>query len=132
MKALFFAAALVTAGTAMAQEAPPPAPETPPAAEAPPPPAPETPPPAPDASAQPVAPGNGAPERDSRGVAVVSDPATAPAGTNAPVAQGPATINPNQAAAFATQPSSGEKPACSRTVTDNCTQTYERTRRARR
>jgi hypothetical protein len=60
---------------------------------------------------------------------VVSDPATAPAGTNAPAPPGPVTINPNQSAAFATQPSTGEKPPCSRTVTDNCTQTYEVGRR---
>jgi hypothetical protein len=99
MKALFAAAALFTAGAAIAQE--------------------------------PVAPANSAPERDSRGIVVVSDPATAPAGTNAPVPPGPVTINPNQAAAFATQPSTGEKPPCSRTVTDNCTQTYEGRHRAR-
>jgi hypothetical protein len=73
-----------------------------------------------------VAPGNAAPERDSRGIPVVSDPATAPAGTNAPAPTGAATPAPNQAAAFAMQPSTGEKPPCSRTVTDNCTQTYER------
>lgn len=97
MKLLFIAAALFTAGTAIAQDTPP----------------------------QTVAPANSAPERDARGVAVVSDPATAPAGTNAPVPPGPVTINPNQSAAFATQPSTGEKPPCSRTVTDNCTQTYE-------
>ena len=97
MKALFVAAALFTAGTAIAQDTPP----------------------------QPVSPGISAPERDARGIAVVSDPATAPAGTNAPAPAGPVTINPNQSAAFATQPSTGEKPPCSRTVTDNCTQTYE-------
>ncbi len=73
-----------------------------------------------------VAPGNTAPERDARGIAVISDPATAPAGANQPAPTGPATPAPNQAAAFATQPSTGEKPPCSRTVTDNCTQTYER------
>lgn len=99
MKALFLAAALFTAGAAVAQETVPPA--------------------------------NSAPERDARGIPVVSDPATAPAGTNAPVPAGPVTINPNQAAAFATQPSTGEKPPCSRTVTDNCTQTYERRARPR-
>ena len=77
---------------------------------------------------QTIAPGNSAPEKDARGVAVVSDPATAPAGTNAPAPSGtgPVVPNPNQAQAFATQPSTGEKPPCSRTVTDNCTQTYER------
>jgi hypothetical protein len=76
-----------------------------------------------------VAPGNTAPERDARGIAVLSDPATAPAGTNQPAPTGRAVPAPNQAAAFATQPSTGEKPPCSRTVTDNCTQTYERPHR---
>ena len=73
-----------------------------------------------------VAPGNTDPERDARGIPVISDPATAPAGANQPAPTGPAVPAPNQAAAFATQPSTGEKPPCSRTVTDNCTQTYER------
>jgi hypothetical protein len=104
MKALFVAAALFTASAAIAQDTPP----------------------------QPVAPGNSAPERDARGIPVVSDPATAPAGTNAPVPPGPVVVSPNQAAAFAPQPSTGEKPPCSRTVTDNCTQTYEVGRRGRR
>lgn len=99
MKALFAAAALFTAGAAIAQET--------------------------------VPPGNNAPARDSRNIPVVSDPATAPAGTNAPVPPGPLALpTTDQRAAFATQPSTGEKPPCSRTVTDNCTQTYER--RARR
>jgi len=103
MKSLIFAAALLTAGTALAQE--------------------------------PVAPGNTAPRTDSRGVVVVSDPAMAPAGTNQMVTIPPGALvgpNPNQATAFATQPSTGEKPPCSRTVTDNCTQTYEVGRRGRR
>jgi len=94
MKSMFFAAALMIGGAAIAQET--------------------------------VAPGNTAPEHDARGIAVISDPATAPAGTNQPAPQGPAVPAPNQSAAFATQPSTGEKPPCSRTVTDNCTQTYER------
>jgi hypothetical protein len=101
MKAFIVAAALLTAGAAIAQDTPP----------------------------QPVAPANSSPELDARGIPVVSDPAVAPAGTNAPVPAGPVTVNPNQAAAFATQPSTGEKPPCSRTVTDNCTQTYEVGRR---
>lgn len=95
MKALFFAAALLTAGAAVAQD-----------------------------TAQP---GNTAPERDARGIPVISDPATPPPGTNAPVPPGPLALpTVDQRAAFATQPSTGEKPPCSRTVTDNCTQTYER------
>ena len=98
MKALFAAAALLTAGAAFAQQT--------------------------------VPPGNAAPERDARNIPVVSDPATAPPGTNAPVPPGPLALpTSDQRAAFATQPSTGEKPPCSRTVTDNCTQTYERGRR---
>jgi hypothetical protein len=73
-----------------------------------------------------VAPGNAAPERDARGIPVVSDPATAPAGANQAAPAGPATPAPNQAAAFTPQPAAGEAPPCSRTVTDHCTQTYER------
>jgi hypothetical protein len=77
-----------------------------------------------------VPPANTAPERDSRGVPVVSDPATAPAGANQPIAALPPgavwVANPDARAAFAPQPSAGEKPPCSRTVTDNCTQIYER------
>ena len=106
MKSLFFAVALLAGGAAVAQD-PMPA----------------------ETGGQTVAPGNSAPERDARGIPVVSDPATAPAGTNQPpptVPPGARVVpNPNQAAAFATQPSTGEKPPCSRTVTDNCTQTYE-------
>jgi hypothetical protein len=97
MKSMFFAAALLIGGAAIAQET--------------------------------VAPSNAAPERDARGIPVVSDPAVAPAGTNQPAPTGRAVPAPNQAAAFATQPSTGEKPPCSRTITDNCTQTYERPRR---
>ena len=81
---------------------------------------------------QTVPPGNSAPERDARGIAVVSDPATAPPGVNGPVPTGPLVAPAtDQRAAFATQPSTGEKPPCSRTITDNCTQTYERRARPR-
>ena len=80
-----------------------------------------------------VAPGNNAPERDARGIPVVSDPATPPAGVNGPVPTGGANVQivpaPNQSAAFATQASTENYPACSRTVTDNCVQNYERGRR---
>jgi hypothetical protein len=78
---------------------------------------------------QTVAPANDAPERDARGIPVISDPATAPAGTNEAVTIQPgATVvaNPNAQAAFTTRPADQEYPACSRTVTDNCVQTYER------
>ena len=81
---------------------------------------------------QPVAPANSNVERDARGIPVVSDPATAPAGTNQPVNIPPGSTvvaNPNQQAAFATRPADQEYPVCSRTVTDNCVQNYERGRR---
>jgi hypothetical protein len=81
------------------------------------------------AVAQTVAPGNTAPERDARGIPVVSDPATAPSGANQPVsAPAGARIVPadNQSAVFQTQPSTKEYPVCSRTVTDGCVQAYER------
>src|SRR5687768_9713968 len=97
MKSFLFAAALTLSGTAMAQTT--------------------------------VAPGNSAPERDARGIAVVSDPATAPAGANEAVTIQPGAQvvpNPNAGAAFATQPSSENYPICSKTVTDNCVQSYER------
>lgn len=75
------------------------------------------------------APGNSAPERDARGIPVISDPAEVPAGfnpapgTNAGV---PSTERP------APQPATESYPACSRTVTDNCVQAYERGRGPRR
>lgn len=75
-----------------------------------------------------VAPGNQAPERDARGIAVVSDSAEAPAGANGPPPAGAAVPSPNQAAVFASRPASEEYQACSRTVTDNCVQNYERGR----
>jgi hypothetical protein len=78
---------------------------------------------------QTVAPDNSNPERDARGIPVVSAPATAPAGYNQP----PHTMAPGEAAPPAgpapTQGASGPLPPCSRTVTDRCTQTYERGRR---
>ena len=79
-----------------------------------------------------VAPSNAAPERDARGIPVISDAATAPAGANQAVVVPPGAQvipNPNQAAAFQTQASTESYPACSRTVTDNCVQTYERPHR---
>jgi hypothetical protein len=70
-----------------------------------------------------VAPGNTNPERDARGIAVVSDAATAPAGWNAPPGT-PGLANPSAPAA--PQGSAGPLPPCTRKVTDRCTQTYER------
>ena len=71
-----------------------------------------------------VAPGNAAPERDARGIPVISDSATAPAGWNAPPQVGGTGASPSAPAA--PQASAGDLPPCSRTVTDHCTQTYER------
>ena len=51
----------------------------------------------------------------------------APPGTNQMPPQGATLVAaPNQSAAFATQPSTREYQACSKTVTDGCVQTYER------
>jgi hypothetical protein len=136
MKSTIFAVALLMSGAALAQTypatTPPPEPTmTEPAAS------PTTPvptmttqaPPAVPAMEQTVAPSNAAPEHDARGIAVISDPATAPAGFNQPVGAmtgmgGPLIENP----ALPTQPADQSYPPCSRTVTDNCVQTYERGR----
>jgi hypothetical protein len=75
------------------------------------------------ASGQTVAPSNAAPERDARGVPVISAPATTPSGWNQP----PGTPGAAPASAPATpEGSAGPLPPCTRKVTDHCTQTYER------
>ena len=71
-----------------------------------------------------VAPGNDNPERDARGIPVVSAPATAPAGWNSAPQVGGTGASASQAAS--SMGASGPLPPCSRTVTDRCTQTYER------
>ena len=76
---------------------------------------------------QTVAPGNTSPETDARGIAVISAPAEAPAGYN----QGARTVpagTPVPTVAPPTSTASGPLPPCTRTVTDRCTQTYERGR----
>jgi hypothetical protein len=77
---------------------------------------------------QQVAPGNANPERDARGIPVVSDPATAPAGANQPftVPPGAQVVLQPQNQVFTPQPAAGDAPPCTRTVTDHCVQTYER------
>ena len=75
-----------------------------------------------------------APERDARGIPVVSAPATPPAGPGSSGwrPQGAqVTANPNQAAVFQTQPAAKEYPPCTKEVTDGCVQTYERGRAPR-
>jgi hypothetical protein len=79
------------------------------------------------AAGQTVAPGNSSPETDARGIPVVSDPATAPAGYNQPAQTVPAGT-PLPTVARPAPTSAGPLPPCTRTVTDRCTQTYERGR----
>ena len=76
---------------------------------------------------QTVAPGNTSPETDARGIPVISAPAVAPPGYN----QGARTLPPGSAIPTVTPPTptaAGPLPPCTRTVTDRCTQTYERGR----
>ncbi len=79
-------------------------------------------------------PSNAAPEHDARGIAVISDAAAVPAGYNGTpgtlVGTGGPLVDPADTAATgepATTPDASY-PACTRTVTDNCLQTYERGR----
>jgi hypothetical protein len=81
------------------------------------------------ATSQTVAPSNAAPERDARGIPVISDAATSPAGFNqAPGMNGVGGPMVDASQAPTPQPADQSYPACSRTVTDNCLQTYERGR----
>jgi len=73
-----------------------------------------------------VQPSNFSPERDARGIAVVSDPAVVPAGWNG-VAAGSAMGGPELDPATGEATASGYPP-CTRTRTDRCLQTYERGR----
>ena len=74
-----------------------------------------------------VQPSNSNPERDARGIAVLSDPAVAPAGWNgtAATAMGGPLLDPVSGEPVGTEES---YPACTATVTDNCLQTYEKGR----
>ena len=69
-----------------------------------------------------VQPSNAAPELDARGIPVISDPAVVPAGFNGTTGAGVGGPLVEPAADSSTR-------ACTRTVTDNCVQTYERSRR---
>jgi hypothetical protein len=82
------------------------------------------------ATGQVAMPSNAAPERDARGIAVISDPAAVPAGFNGTPDALNGTGGPllDATGAPATTPDPAY-PACTRTVTDNCVQTYERHRR---
>jgi hypothetical protein len=86
------------------------------------------------ATGQTAMPGNAAPERDARGIAVISDAATVPTGYNGTPAPlngtGGPLVDPADTAATGEPAATPDAtyPACSRTVTDNCVQTYERRR----
>ena len=75
------------------------------------------------------------PERDARGIPVISAPAEVPAGANQPVAAAPGAQvvpAPNQQAVFSTRQAEETYPPCTATVTDNCVQAYEGRRTSRR
>jgi hypothetical protein len=146
MKTAIVAIALLSGTAALAQDLPPPA-DNPMTAEtpltAPDPLTPDT-TPAPvmatptatmASTGQMAAPGNAAPEHDARGIAVISDAATVPAGYNGTPAPltgtGGPLLDPAAAAASGEPAATPDAtyPACSRTVTDNCVQAYERGRR---
>lgn len=111
MKSLIFAAALMLGGAAMAQDT-----TTTTTTST-----------SPMATGTVQAPSNAAPERDARGIAVISAEAAAPAGYNQPAQTGPAgTLTPAQP--VTSMGSAGDLPPCTRKVTDHCTQTYERHR----
>ena len=73
--------------------------------------------------------GNSNPERDARGIAVISAAAVVPAGWNgvAGTAMGGPLVDPVTGATI--DDTNHSYPACSASVTDNCLQTYERGRR---
>jgi hypothetical protein len=116
MKTALFAAALLMSTAAIAQTT-----DT-------------TTPPAGSATSPVVMPDNTAPRTDNMGTPVISAPATAPAGFNqAPGMNGVGGpyVDPSQPPA--PEAATSDYPPCSRTVTDHCTQTYERgVRHARR
>ena len=76
-----------------------------------------------------VAPSNAAPERDARGIPVISDPAVVPAGFNGTTGTGVGGPMVDAATGATVTGAETSHPACTRTVTDNCVQTYERPRR---
>src|SRR5687767_502286 len=81
------------------------------------------------ASGSVVQPSNANPERDARGIAVISDPAVVPAGWNGTMGTG--VGGPLiDATTGETSDAESVRP-CTATVTDNCVQTYERGRRSR-
>jgi hypothetical protein len=87
------------------------------------------------ASGQIVAPSNADPEHDARGIAVISASAVVPPGFNGTPAPltgtGGPLVDPADGSAVAPSEATtpdATYPACTREVTDNCLQTYERGR----
>ncbi len=76
-----------------------------------------------------VQPSNAAPERDARGIPVISDPAVVPAGFNGTTGTGVGGPMVDPATGTTATGAEASHPPCTRTVTDNCVQTYERSRR---
>lgn len=74
-----------------------------------------------------VEPGNSNPERDARGIAVISAAAVVPAGWNG-TAVGAAMGGPELDAVTGETIAPDSYPACTAAVTDKCLQTYERGR----
>ena len=75
-----------------------------------------------------VEPSNADPERDARGIAVISAAATVPAGWNG-IPAGAAMGGPELDPATGEPVAARDYPACTATVTDRCLQTYEKGRR---
>ncbi|HET9639734.1 MAG TPA: hypothetical protein VFP12_11045 [Allosphingosinicella sp.] len=76
-----------------------------------------------------VQPSNANPERDARGIAVISDPAVVPAGFNGTTGTGVGGPMVDPATGATMTGADASHPPCTATVTDNCVQTYERGRR---
>lgn len=76
-----------------------------------------------------VQPSNAAPERDARGIPVISDPAVVPAGFNGTTGSGVGGPMVDPATGATMTGAEASHPPCTATVTDNCVQTYERGRR---
>ena len=128
MKSALFAVALLAGGAALAQDDPTSTTTTVPPAETTVPTETTAPMTAPIATATPQvsAPGNTAPELDARGIPVISDAAEVPAGFNMTPGVGGPLVDASSPPP--TQPATESYPPCTREVTDNCVQTYERGR----
>ena len=72
-----------------------------------------------------VQPSNATPERDARGIAVISDPAVVPAGWNGTVSTGMGGPLVDPLTGETIDADDESYPACTASITDNCIQTYE-------